>query len=208
MEGTTGAPRQRKKNANKGEKGNNPKADLARPPASPQPTMVKQENGVFVKHEQETPPNQELNMFVKPEPVTTTTGLEASPIKHDSYMQRPLNLADIPAYVPPPMIPAQSPTPQPMAPQSMTSQPMTPQPMVSPYPPMTVAPVDLTSQSPLPAFSSPPPVASTPPPMDYGYHANHHHVWAPIKMDPYNYGDIFIKTEVPGNHSGHAPAYW
>lgn len=181
MEGTTAVPRapRQKKNANKGEKGL--KADLKKDSAQ---SMVKQENGPFVKQEQGMLVKQEPVMYVKPDP--GAMGLARSPIKDDPYMQRSLSLADIP-HGSQGMMPTQS------GHQMMAS-----------YPPMTVAPVDLTMQSPLPAFSSAPT-------MDYGCPSNHHHVWAPVKMeqnDGANHGDILVKMEMPEDHSGSGPVYW
>ncbi|RJE19931.1 hypothetical protein PHISCL_07734 [Aspergillus sclerotialis] len=168
-----------------------------------QPNMfVKQEPGMSVGQGQSIFDNQGSSMFVKREPAAAN--LAQSPVKNDAYMQQPLNLADIP-HVSEVTMPAHSaPMSEAMMPGQSTplSQAMIPAqstpPYLSPYPPMTGAPLDMTMPSPYTVLPSPPQ-------LEFPWSTNPHHVWEPVNMgqdDEGNSDDVLVKVEVPDNYSG------
>lgn len=172
MEGTTSTPRgSRKKNA-KGDKGANPKGEMTKDASHPalkheHGRMVKQEHGVMIKHENGAMVKQEHGMY---------PSHHQPMVKNDPYGGNIPNLADIP-----------------LASQSMMSSHSVPHSMV-PYPSMTVAPVDLTMQSPLPP--------SSPQHATFERHPSTHHAWAPVKTEQEEaggLGDVMVKVERPEN---------
>ena len=186
------------------------------------------QSGMFSKQEPGMPAGQGHNIFgsqessMSVEREQVAASLAQTPVKNDAFTQHPLNLADIPHFsevtmpahstpVSETMVPAYSaPFSQTMIPAQSTP-PYSP-PYLSPYPPMTAAPVDMTTPAPYPAFPSLPPI-------DFPWSTHPHHIWEPVNMDQGDGGnsdDVLVKVEVPDNysgtvsasHSGAGPANW